>query len=102
MTKKASTKKIIINEESSSSGSDDELVIEDASVVLEDLDLEYLKLTETDQSNLRPSACAACEMTGASVECKGTCKSMYHLECLGFNYEYQSVNYMCQECTTGK
>jgi len=87
--------------DSGSSNSDsepDELEIEDEAKILEELELEYTKLTKANLSSLRRSTCSVCEQVEASWECR-TCKKLFHQECLG-DVDSTLQQFKCQECAT--
>lgn len=94
--------KIEKKEDLSSSGSESELEIEDEEKIREELELEYNKLKSINQINLNENVCVICEMVGPLVECIGTCKKMFHPDCLGFLSENEVINFKCRECTTGQ
>lgn len=102
-TKKADEK--VEDKESDVSGSSDgELDIEDAEDILESLDLEYERLQSGSDITTKENICKVCEMTGAEVECAGSCRSRYHSDCIGSvdaAASSQEGEYKCEECTTG-
>lgn len=106
-TPKASTKvkknaKEVENEKSDlSDSSDSELEIEDEAEILESLDLEFKKLHSNPIVKLKKNICHVCEMSGAQIECKGTCKKLFHVDCIGFVTENEIIDYKCSECKTG-
>lgn len=99
-TEKADEK--VEDKESDVSGSSDgELDIEDAEEILESLDLEYERLQSGSKTTTKENVCKVCEMTGAEVECAGSCRSSYHSECIGSVEVVAEGEYKCEECTTG-
>ena len=75
---------------------------------VDNLELEYLKLQPGNQTIKRRNVCNVCEREDCTlIECRGSCQSSFHLDCVGLlSIESSSssssliTNFKCDECTS--
>ena len=68
--------------------------------ILEDLDLEYLKLQYGGQALKKENICSKCELPCEVIDCQGSCQQSFHLGCVGLQIEPEG-GFKCDECKSG-
>jgi len=81
------------------------VLTEEEKEILENLELEYLKLQPSgNQSTRKVNICSVCEMTGSPstlLECQGTCQQSFHFDCVGLLANMSTELFKCDECKNG-